>query len=97
MHEIIHAFHAALLVRAIGMIDEAADHQFALEIAGLELAQLRQDVAEFLFGLRKGSTWVSSPLASIAAMVLSCPSRSPLICNRLSRLARLACDVSHQP
>ena len=89
MHEIVHAFHAALFFRPIGMIEKSADHQLALQIAGLELAQLQRGCRANSFSVSgNGSTSVSSPLASMAAMVLSCPSRSPLICSRLSRYFR---------
>ena len=51
MHKIVHAFHAALLVWAIRMVEESADDQFALEVVWIELPQLSEDVGEFLVGL----------------------------------------------
>jgi hypothetical protein len=51
MHEIVHTLHAALLIRAVGMVEESANYQFALEIVWIELAQLGEDVGEFPVGL----------------------------------------------
>jgi hypothetical protein len=51
MNKIVHTLHAALLVRAVRMVEESANYQLALEIVWIELAQLRKDVGEFLVGL----------------------------------------------
>ena len=54
VHEVVHALHAALLVGAIRMVHEAADHELAFQVVWVELPELEQDVAELLVGLRKG-------------------------------------------
>jgi hypothetical protein len=50
MHEVVRALHAALLVRAVRVVEEAADDELALEIARIDLTQLSEYIGKFLVG-----------------------------------------------
>jgi hypothetical protein len=53
MHKVVRALHTTLLVRAVGMVEEAAYYELALEIARIEFAQLSKYISEILVGFRE--------------------------------------------
>jgi hypothetical protein len=64
VHQVVHAFQAALAILAIGVVDEGAYLKLVLEVARFECRQFREHLGEFDVVLRK---WLGLRFQTVGA------------------------------
>jgi len=63
MDQEVHALGAALVLGAMGPVDDAGDHQLLAELVGWGVAERGEQQGELLVGLRK---WLGLSLEAVA-------------------------------